>query len=419
MEDIDLDQSACQSTPVPSPLTPINFGNNPSLEQSRHNPDNGVAKFIAELLSKPRPDGSVVIAADKVKDLSSLLGIGKLNTSIDNINLRLDSIERAIKAVAAPVAAPISVPVNPQVPPNGWANVVKKSVNNVPMRVVPRLPPVNRVINEFKPSFFVIRKTLPESRPFFQMSPDQITKKVNQILREINAKTLDNTPIIIKGSATLPSGDFKFFTQTRFAASWLLENKHKWTHLCDPNLVTPPSTFPVILHSVPTTFSPTNPASILDLCNENEIVQQDIHSVRWLGNPVTNKQTHGSIVIHFLNKELAKKIEKGSLFYYGLCFTGAHYKKSPIQCFQCLEIGHTAHTCKNSPLCKCCGGDHNSRECEADFETERCVRCVQNELRKNPDFDMSQNNVLFHHSPTSIKCPLKTRNFNRTNTINQ
>jgi hypothetical protein len=42
---------------------------------------------------------------------------------------------------------------------------------------------------------------------------------VNEVLREINAKTLDDTPIIIKGSATLPSGDFKFFTQTRFAAN--------------------------------------------------------------------------------------------------------------------------------------------------------------------------------------------------------
>jgi hypothetical protein len=205
------------------------------------------------------------------------------------------------------------------------------------------------------------------------MSPDLITKKVNQVLREINARTLDNTPIIIKGSAMLPSGDFKFFTPTRFAANWLLENKHKWTHWCDPALVTPPSTFPVILHSVPTTFAPTNQATILDLCSKNNIEITDVHSIRWLGNPVTNKQTHGSIVIHLLNKDLSKKIEKGSLFYFGLCFTGAHYKRSPIQCFKCLEVGHTAQLFKNSPLCKFCGAEHNSCECEQDFKTERCV----------------------------------------------
>jgi hypothetical protein len=416
MNDIKLGDSSCHSSPTPRLPSPIDFGKNPSLDQSRHNPDNGITKFIAELLSNPRPDGSFVIAADKVKNLSSLLGIGKLSTAIDNMNVRLDSVEKAIKAVSNPAPTTVSVPALHQVPPNGWANVVKKTSNNVSSCIVPRLPPVNHVINEFKSSFFVIRKTVPESRPFFQMTPDQITKKVNQVLREINAKTLDDTPIIIKCSATLPSGDFKFFTQSRFASNWLLENKHTWTHLCDASLITPPSTFPVILHSVPTTFSPSNPASIQDLCNENDIDKKEIHTMRWLGDPVGKKQTHGSLVIHFLNKELSKKIERGNLFYFGLCFTGAHYKKSPIQCFQCLEIGHTAHTCKNTPLCKACGSPHNTREFEADFETERCVRCIQNEVQKNPDFDLSQQNIRFLHSPTSIQCPLKTRNFNNTTT---
>jgi hypothetical protein len=212
-----------------------------------------------------------------------LLGIDKLTTSIDKMNSRLDSIKKAIKAVTAPAAASVSVPVPLplpyQAPPNGWANAVKKLVNNVPMRVVPRLPPVNQVINEFKSSFFVICETVPKYRPFFQMTPDQITKKVNQVLREINPKAQDGAPIIIKGSATLPSGDFKFFTQTCFAANWFLEKKHKWTHLCNPNLVTPPLIFPVILHLVPTTFKPDNQSMIQDLCNENNLDIKEIHSV--------------------------------------------------------------------------------------------------------------------------------------------
>jgi hypothetical protein len=233
MEDIEVDTSSHLVSQTPRPTSPIDFGKNPALDQSRHNPDNGITKFITKPLSNPRPDCSIVIDADKVKDLLLLLGIGKLTTSINKMNSCLDSIEKAIKAVTAPAVASVSVPapLPYQAPPNGWENVVKKSPNNVNIRVVPRMPPVNRVINQFKPSFFVICKTVPESCPFFQMSPDQIIKKVNQVLREINAKTLDNYPIIIKGTATLPSGDFKFFAQTRFAANWLLENKHSWTHL--------------------------------------------------------------------------------------------------------------------------------------------------------------------------------------------
>jgi hypothetical protein len=126
---------------------------------------------MADLLANPQPDGSVNIAADKVKDLLSLLGIGKLTTSIDNINACLDSIEKAIKAVSVPIAAP-HASLNPHpVPQNGWANAVKKSPNNVLINVVPRVPPVNKAMNEFKPSFFVICKTIPESRPFFQKTP--------------------------------------------------------------------------------------------------------------------------------------------------------------------------------------------------------------------------------------------------------
>jgi hypothetical protein len=91
------------------------------------NPDNGITKFIAELLSNPRPGGSVVIAAEKVKNLLLLLGIGKLTKSTNNINLRLDSIEKAIKAVSVPSVVPVSVHPLPHAPPNGWSNVVKKN----------------------------------------------------------------------------------------------------------------------------------------------------------------------------------------------------------------------------------------------------------------------------------------------------
>jgi hypothetical protein len=48
------------------------------------------------------------------------------------------------------------------------------------------------------------------------------------------------------------------------------------------------------------------------------------------------------------------------------------------------------------------------------METKRCVRCIQNELRLNPDFDVEEDNVRYNHSPMSIKCPLKSKHFNRT-----
>jgi hypothetical protein len=177
MEDIEVEHSPHQPTPTPAAPNPNEVGKNPPLAQSSHNPDNKIAKFIAELLANPQPDSSVVISADKAKNLLSLLGIGKLKRSINNINACLDSIERAIKAVLLPIAVLQVVHNALPAPPRGWENAVKKTLNNVPICVVPRVPPINKVMNEFKPSFFVIRKTIPELRTFFQMSPDQINKK--------------------------------------------------------------------------------------------------------------------------------------------------------------------------------------------------------------------------------------------------
>jgi hypothetical protein len=37
-------------------------------------------------------------------------------------------------------------------------------------------------------------------------------------------------------------------------------------------------------------FSPTSKESIKDLCNENGLEAEVIHSIRWLGNPIANKK---------------------------------------------------------------------------------------------------------------------------------
>ncbi|KAA1110255.1 hypothetical protein PGT21_016062 [Puccinia graminis f. sp. tritici] len=350
MEDIDSSNPSPSHTP-----TQHDFSHNPSLHQSQHNPVNdfhvnGFFQFMSDLLSHPEPDGSVIITADKVKVAASLLGVEKLVSTqtlanLEKITSRLDSIEKSIHSPPTAKRATVAA----------WTSAVKDKPNHVLVQPVIRPPPPKKIINEFKPASFVIRKTVPDSRPFFQKSPCEITRITNSVLLDIEAKTDDNTPIIIKGVATLPSGDFKFFTQSRFAAKWLLEHKHKWTHLCDPTLVTPPSSFPVIVHSMPISFTPSNQSSILELCKENNIDSKDILSIQWLGDPRNKKQSHGLLIINLFDKNLAQKVEKGGLFYKFLFLRGAHYKKSPLQCFQCLEVGHTAQLCKNPPMCKLCG----------------------------------------------------------------
>ncbi|KNE91934.1 hypothetical protein PSTG_14678 [Puccinia striiformis f. sp. tritici PST-78] len=80
-------------------------------------------------------------------------------------------------------------------------------------------------------------------------------------------------------------------------------------------------------HSVPISFTPTNRATIAELCRENTIKPIVVESTRCFGYPVENNQSHGSIVINLKDKNLASKIAKGYLFYNGLPLNGAPYKK--------------------------------------------------------------------------------------------
>ncbi|KAA1092419.1 hypothetical protein PGT21_002080 [Puccinia graminis f. sp. tritici] len=391
MEDIDSSNPSPPQTP-----TQRDFTHNPPLNQSQHSPVHDFFSFMSDLISHPEPDGSVIITADKVKLVANLLGVEKLTSthtlaSLEKITSRIDSIEKSINPPSS----------SKKISAAAWTSAVKNKPTHVLAQPVIRPPPSKRIINEFKPSSFIIRK-VPDSRPFFQKSPSDITKITNAILSEINAKTEDDTPIAVKGVATLPSGDFKFFTQSRFASKWLLEHKHEWTSLCDSSLITPPSTFPVIVHSVPISFTPLNKSSVSELCKENDIDPKIVHTVRWLGNPETNKKSHGSLIINLLDKNIAQKVERGGLFYKFLFLRGAHYKKSPLQCFQCLEVGHTAQSCKNSPICKFCGDGHNSRDCSADEYSENCVKCIQHEKSNSPPISMKTTSVSAIHPPATI-----------------
>ncbi|KAG0142606.1 hypothetical protein CROQUDRAFT_50053, partial [Cronartium quercuum f. sp. fusiforme G11] len=69
-------------------------------------------------------------------------------------------------------------------------------------------------------------------------------------------------PIELASIAWQPSKEFKLYTHTRPMACWLLNNKHKWTHLFCPELKSYLTRFPVILHAVLNSFNPTSPSHL-------------------------------------------------------------------------------------------------------------------------------------------------------------
>ncbi|KAA1066711.1 hypothetical protein PGT21_022646 [Puccinia graminis f. sp. tritici] len=188
-----------------NPVIP-STSNNPPLNQSRHNPDNqGVLKIISNLIMNPEADGSVIITPDKVQLLKSLIGVEefinvKTLNMMDKITSRLDAIEKNISKPTPTIKNP----------PSTWTTIVKKS-HPVPNTTAARAPPSVRIINEFKPSFFIIRKTVPEAQAFAQKSPAQIIEKVNSVLSDMEAKTEDDLPPI--GFLNISTSGLTYVTQ--------------------------------------------------------------------------------------------------------------------------------------------------------------------------------------------------------------
>lgn len=89
-------------------------------------------------------------------------------------------------------------------------------------------------------------------QPFANLAPKAIVSCVHSALGKTKAK-VDKLPAKVNTGHLLPSGDVKLYSATRPMAQYLLDKSHVWLHFVDPELVTEPNCYPVILRSVPAT----------------------------------------------------------------------------------------------------------------------------------------------------------------------
>ncbi|KAH9809154.1 hypothetical protein DFH28DRAFT_906209 [Melampsora americana] len=366
----------------------------------------GLATYWNALLKRKDVNGSLTLSENETRLITSLItnlinqtAANETSITVAMLNSKLNGIQKTVNNLLHVQNRPSEV--------KSWAQVAKgdtmRQMTNT--LVDARPPPPKRLINEYKPSSLIIRR-LPDTNPFPEMTPPEITSTINNVLKEIDAK-LEDEQIQIKGVTRLQSGDLKIYAKSRAATKWLFEHKHKWTHKADPLLVTPPSKYPVILHSIPTIFDPTSVSFKTELCGENGIDQEKIQAIKWLGRPKEEGKTHGSIVLALFDKEVASKVEKGGLFLQNMYLPGARYNRPPMQCYRCLEMNHSARFCPNEPLCSSCGGSHESRTCNVEDTDLRCVKCW-NTAKANPEGNLPDpTNEKFAHSVFSSICPIK------------
>lgn len=286
---------------------------------------------------------------------------------------------------------PPSIPARPA----SWAAAARLPPKPVgpqpPTLVQPNPPPPSKVINSFKPSQVTIRKPEDASKtPFKDCTPAEIVEGVSKALKKVDAK-LDDQPIGIKAAQLLPSGDIKLYTATRREATWLLNNRHLWSALADPELITQPPKYPVILHSVPSGIGVECGVFAAKLVDQNDWTLGAVHGARWLSNPKSTGKAFGSVVLNLLDHDIMKRVERSGVYCDSNYIRGSPYKKSPTQCYKCLEVGHISSRCTNTdPICAHCSEAHETIECPAKDAPSRCARCLHSDLKtQGSDIDRS------------------------------
>lgn len=198
---------------------------------------------------------------------------------------RIDNLEQQMKALLDVQRTPTPARPNPEgllAKPRSWAAAAAASLK-ITSTQTPHPPPPTRVINAFKPSQVIIR-VQEGKKPFENVKATEIVKQINGALTQIDVKIGDKR-VEVKGAATLPSGSVKLFTATNAEATWLLENRCSWTTLADPDMLTSPAVFPVVIDSVPMEYY-DKPDEIKEILTaQNPIPMAKIHSIRWLSKP--------------------------------------------------------------------------------------------------------------------------------------
>ncbi|MBW0518936.1 hypothetical protein O181_058651 [Austropuccinia psidii MF-1] len=250
---------------------------------------------------------------------------------------------------------------------------------------LPAIPKFNKT-NRFKLAYITLRSKIGHPKPFENLSALSVQTKINQVLKDVNAKVYEEN-IFVSAVVKFTNGTIKLCAKNKASVKWLLENKHKWTHLADPTFITSPNLYHVIIHSCPAFFDISDETDILELCEQNDIDREEIKKVRWLKTPNIEEKDFGSLVISFENRSLAYDIVKGGdLLFKGNLLRAARYQPGPPQCYNCLHIGHLALTCKNKPMCIKCGEEHTLKDYDADFK--------------------------YRHSAYSSYCPIKQAELN-------
>ena len=151
--------------------------------------------------------------------------------------------------------------------------------------------------------------------------------------------------------------------------------------------------FPVEVLSIPTSTQvdcergAKNETLISELQNANSrlLKAPKIQKVAWIKgkrsllpkDSLSPPPRSASLILYFASEETQKAAALQGVAFRGLLYTARIYDRA-LQtpcCFKCNRWGHTQMACRGKEKCGFCSGEHFSKDCNKQINTQKCPNC--------------------------------------------
>lgn len=238
-----------------------------------------------------------------------------------------------------------------------------------------------------------------------------VTLNSHLAAKHIKTHETSKTFIEVKSIQRHTFNDLILHLESPSHAEALRKTVDKWLPMLSDKLTLKPETHAILVHGIPTTFSPQNPEHLEDLIASNRDRLASLKTICWMNIKAVEeeKKNYSSLILFLADREAAQRCVRDQIWYRFNKKRTEAGRRPPSQCFNCLKSGHTAAACPQKPLCPYCGDEHHAHTCVMKGTTPpKCTSCAREKKRRDPLVNLKgvfkANPTDLLHSPFDPKC---------------
>ena len=186
-----------------------------------------------------------------------------------------------------------------------------------------------------------------------------------------------NYEVRVRAAGRHRSGDIWIAVHSKAEHVALTETAYLWLPWLSDKLHVAPTTYPIIVHGIPTSFDPSRDSDdITAFLEENHRLfdhPSALQHAEFISRALDHSRSkaHSSLILYLTDPRAANACITQHIAFRGQLHATARFHRHPPQCYNCLCFGHFARSCKSSAVCACCAGAHATRACKCPL-TDPC-----------------------------------------------